>query len=177
MAKIVDRHKYHGSALIQIAEHDEFTSINRIELPGVGFGSAFSVNEEIGIFLKYATTPSNTEPLEYAFRFSKENMDGIKVLKEDLGDAYALLIISDDARDINEICCVPYRVLSELKGYRDRRNENLGKNKEFGVDLYVQIRNDQLFEVNVKSPGKPGYAWREKVTKELPFQDIDMIFS
>ena len=175
MVKIFDRQVYHGSALIQIAEHDKFTSINRIDLQGVGFRSVFSVNEEIGIFLKYATTPSNTEPLEYSFRFSKGNMDGIKVLKKDLGDAYALLIVSDDARDINEICCVPYRMLAELKGYRDRRNEALGKNKEFGVDLYVQIRNGQLFEVNVKSPGKPGYAWREKVTEELPFPDI--IFS
>ena len=171
MSTILDRQKYHGAALIQVAEHEEFTSINRIPLPGTRAHSAFSVNEEIGIFLKYATAPSNTERAEYKFGFTKENLDDIEVLEEDLGDAYAVLIICDDVRDNKEICCVPYSMLSRLKGYRDRRNENLGRSEEDGVDVYVQIRYAQPFEVNVKSPGRPGYAWRENIPKGS-FPDI-----
>lgn len=93
------------------------------------------------------------------------------MLDADLGDAYAVLVISDDVRDNKEICCVPYSMLSKLKGNRDRRNENLGRSKEFGVDLYVVIRHGQPFEVHVKTPGRQTYAWRENVPKGS-FPDI-----
>lgn len=65
MTRILDRQKYHGAALIQVAEHEEFTSINRIALPGTRAHNAFSVNGEIGIFLKYAlslATPIRATP-------------------------------------------------------------------------------------------------------------------
>ena len=55
--KINDDHMYHGAALIQIAEDPRFTAINVFQ-GGEGVSrSAFRINADIGVFLKYATKP------------------------------------------------------------------------------------------------------------------------
>ena len=56
--KIADDHMYHGAALLQIAEHPRFTAINSIEVSDQKSRSAYRINDNIGIFLKYASKPS-----------------------------------------------------------------------------------------------------------------------
>ena len=97
MAKIAYRHMYHGSALTQIAEHEEFTSINRVPLDYSLHRSAFEVNEGIGIFLKYATSANG----EYQFTFSWENLADVEGLNDSHNKTYILLVcleVDDDAR-------------------------------------------------------------------------------
>ena len=48
-----DEHLYHGAALMLIAEDDEFTAINRLDLLGKRSSSAFRINDNIGVYLKY----------------------------------------------------------------------------------------------------------------------------
>ena len=165
MATILERQMHHGPALIQIAEHDEFTNINRIDLPNTEYRSAFSVNGEIGIFLKYSTTPRNTNPVEhwveYWFGFSKENLDDMNTLMEDQGDAYAVLVINDDVLDNKEICCISYHQLFSFKRARDAKIAELRRAKVEGITIRVRIRRNQLrnqpFYVNVKQAGSTWY--------------------
>ena len=49
--KINDDHMYHGAALIQIAEHPQFTAINSFPHDGHASRSAFLVNLDIGMGL------------------------------------------------------------------------------------------------------------------------------
>ena len=66
--KINDDHMYHGAALTQIAEHEQFTAINAFEHGGKTSRSAFIVNHDIGVYLKYAGKPVGRYK-EYQFTF------------------------------------------------------------------------------------------------------------
>lgn len=170
MAQIANRHMFHGAALTRIAEHEEFTSINRMPLEHSEHRSAFSVigkNGKIGIFLKYATSADG----EYKFSFSWENLEDVRELNGSHDKTYMLLVCLEGKARGNvrlqsgEICCVPYAMLSELKGNRDRRNKELRRREEDRVDLYVVIKRGQPFEVNVKAPEQQTYAWRRNVPR------------
>ena len=173
MATILERQMYHGPALIQIAEHDEFTNINRIDLPNTEYRSAFSVNGEIGIFLKYSTIPRNANPaehwVEYWFGFTQENLDDMNELKKDQGTAYAVLIISDDARDNKEICCIDHYQLFWLKGQRDAKIAELRGAEVEGVTIRVRMRrNSPSFWVHVKQPGEKWYWYYDVPMSDFP---------
>jgi hypothetical protein len=58
-SEIEDQHVYHGAALTQIAEDDEFTAINPLDLLGKRLNSAFRINDNIGIYLKYNSVRRN----------------------------------------------------------------------------------------------------------------------
>ena len=163
MVKIFNRHLYHGSALLQVAEHEEFTSINRVDLDHTEHHSAFEVNEGVGIFLKYATTP--TDNGEYQFGFTGANLDDIDALKGDLGDAYAVLVIHDAIRGNKEICCITHYQLFWLKRQRDARIAELRRAKVEGVTVYVRVRRNRPFYVSVKYPDGSGGNWYYEVPK------------
>ena len=63
--KINKEHLYHGAALNQIAEHEQFTAINTLEINEIRSRSAFKINQKISIYLKYCTKQNNNK--EYVF--------------------------------------------------------------------------------------------------------------
>jgi hypothetical protein len=69
--KIRDDHMYHGAALIQIAEHPQFTAINSMKVKAVKYENAYKINDDISVYLKYSTKP-NKAFREYVFNFHKE---------------------------------------------------------------------------------------------------------
>ena len=75
--KINDDHMYHGVALAQIAEHQQFTSIKAVRIDGDLSRSAFRINETIGVYLKYAADP---KPLDhdYIFTFTDPNRNELR---------------------------------------------------------------------------------------------------
>src|SRR6266446_1345266 len=70
---IDDDHMYHGAGLIQIAEHPQFTAINSLKHDGAVVANAFKVNDEIAIYLKYATKPTKAFK-EYQFTFTNNHL-------------------------------------------------------------------------------------------------------
>lgn len=52
--QIRDEHLYHGAALNQIAEHKKFTAINVLKVKGKASRSAFRINAQTDVYLKYA---------------------------------------------------------------------------------------------------------------------------
>jgi hypothetical protein len=74
-------HQYHGAAIIQIAEDDRFTAINSIKSSGTNHRSAFRVNDDIGVYLKYAEKPSAAYE-EFQFTFHKQHLEDLAKLKK-----------------------------------------------------------------------------------------------
>ena len=46
---IDDDHLYHGSALIQIAEHPHFTAINSLKVKGKLVRAAYKINDQMEV--------------------------------------------------------------------------------------------------------------------------------
>ena len=64
---------YHGAALIQIAEHPEFTAINSLKVKGKVLPNSYKINDGIGVHMKYASRPANTFG-EYQFTLPQEEL-------------------------------------------------------------------------------------------------------
>ena len=146
--KINQDHLYHGAALTQIAEHEQFTAINAVRVDGSAHRSAFRINDSACVFLKYATKPRPPYD-EYTFTFNASHMDDLEVLRNKGDKIYLALVCVEDS----EICLLPY---NEFLGLVDKR-KNLKKAGESQYTVLVILKPGGKFRVNVNKPGKRGY--------------------
>ena len=65
--KITLEQQYIGASLMQIAEHQRFTTINKLKIKEEIFNNGFLVNRKIAVFCKYASRPNTSQ--EYVFTF------------------------------------------------------------------------------------------------------------
>jgi len=142
--KINDDHLYHGAALIQIAEHDQFTAINAFTYRGGKSRSAFRINDEIGVYLKYSSKPTPRFK-EYPFAFRSENLEELKALRKKTSSVFIALVCVKD----RHICCLPYNDLLELIARRQR-----GKGSpEDQYTILATLPARKEFRVYVNAPG------------------------
>ena len=142
---IRDEHLYHGAALNQIAEHEQFTAINALELRGKVSRSAFKINNTISVYMKYATKPLGAFR-EYKFTFTKSHLKELREINEIGDDLFLALVCYKD----REICCLPYETLGEMIGERRRA---AGK-KEDQYQLLVTLKPGQAFRAYLNAPGR-----------------------
>jgi len=116
--KIHDDHMYHGSALIQIAEHPEFTAINSLSVKGQKLQNSYRINGEIGVHFKYASTPKKAWQ-EYQFTFPSDELDELSQTLDVVEKLFLGLVCVKD----REICCLSY---DQLKSLIDRRMADKG---------------------------------------------------
>lgn len=89
---INDDHLYHGAALTQIAEFPTFKAINAFEpKKGEKSRSAFIVNHDTGIYLKYASKPVGPFK-EYVFTFTESNLAELETLKAHHARVFIVLV-------------------------------------------------------------------------------------
>ena len=142
---IHDDHMYHGAALIQIAEHEQFTAINSLKVGGEVVRVAYEVNNDIAVYLKYATTPTKGFS-EYPFTFTKHHLDELATISKTNPKTFiALVCVKDRA-----ICCISY---SQLRTLVDRRAKEFGGPENQYV-LLVTAPENKSFRVYVNTPGK-----------------------
>ena len=98
--KIRLEHKNIGAAVMQIAEHEQFTAINTLKIDGTAVNNGFLVNTDIAVLCKYASEPNNVG--EYPFAFNKEHLDLIKKSRKKHENFYFGLVCVEDT----EICCL-----------------------------------------------------------------------
>ena len=79
--KIHDDHMYHGAALIQIAEHPQFTAINSLRIRGNTVGNSYQINNDIAVSVKYAHAPVGGFK-EYVFNFTEANLAELASIKD-----------------------------------------------------------------------------------------------
>ena len=77
--RIDDNHMYHGAALIQIAEDQQFTAINSLKLNDLVLRNAYRINDDIGFAMKYSTKPKGRYK-EYLFTFSTEYLEKLSAI-------------------------------------------------------------------------------------------------
>jgi hypothetical protein len=143
--KINDDHLYHGAALTQIAEHPQFTAINSFKLTNGNSRSAFKINDEIGVYLKYATYPVGRYK-EYAFTFRREHLEELKEIKARCKRVFCVLVCVKD----RQICCLSYAGLRKMIKSR-------GEEKGSWEDQYVilvTLPKNKAFRVYVNVPGE-----------------------
>lgn len=143
--KINDDHLFHGAALTQIAEHKQFTAINVVRISGDVSRSAFRINDDIGIYLKYAQNPKPPAD-DYIFTFSELNKSELAALSKKYEKLFIAMVCVHD----RQICCLAY---SELQDWLEKRRLALGS-KEDTSTILVGLRQGGYFRVNMNEPGR-----------------------
>jgi hypothetical protein len=144
--KINNDHMYHGAALTQIAEHPQFTAINAFKHEGETSRSAFLVNTDIGIFLKYAATKPTKTYKEYGFVFRKDNLDELVKLKSHFEQVFLCFVCVAAA----EICCISYEDFLNLIAQR----QNARGAAEDTYTVLVTALEGNSFRVYMNAPGE-----------------------
>lgn len=143
--KIHDDHLYHGAALIQIAEHPQFTAINSMKLKRNIVRTAYKINDDIGIYLKYARRPTKAFK-EYPFTFNTEHLSDLAAIATSTNKLYVALVCVKG----KEICCISYRELSAL--IEKRRKAKKADEEQYTI--LVTMLAGKSMRVYVNSPGE-----------------------
>ncbi len=102
-------HLFYGAAVIQVAEDDQYTSINQFEEKVGGktkkMRCAYVVNKDIGLYLKYWTKPRTAnwhegKADEYSFQFSSAERKKIALLAKRYPKCFLGLICVENERII-----------------------------------------------------------------------------
>lgn len=145
--KINEDHLYHGAALTQIAEFPTFKAINPfVQKTGTNSRSAFIINNDTGIYIKYATKPSPSFG-EYIFTFTQSHLQEISELKEHFKTHVYIVMVCLKA---HEICVI---TADELDNYIAQRRSAKGSIEEQYQLLLTLVANG-AFRVYMNHPGK-----------------------
>jgi hypothetical protein len=143
--KIHDDHMYHGSALIQIAEHKQFTAINAFTGKLAKYENVYEINKDIAVYLKYATSPTKAYS-EYHFTFNKSNLAELEAIDKAVSKVY-LALVCVTAR---EVCSLPYEQLLSLIALR----RNAAGHAENQYTILVTVKPGESMHVYVNYPNK-----------------------
>jgi hypothetical protein len=135
---------YHGAVLIQIAEHPRFTAINSLKIKNKTLRTAYKINDDIGIYLKYAQNPRSSFE-EYAFTFHNEHLRELCDNAEVIPDLFLALVCVKD----REVCCLFY---SELTGLIEQR-KSVKQSDEEQYTVLVTMPRKRRLEIYMNKPG------------------------
>lgn len=97
VARIDEYHRYHGAALSQVAEHPDFSSVNKVV--GMDSRSVYQINHNIGMYVKHSTLENN----EWRFTFAPTHQEEVRQLFVRFPDRTFVVLVCGD-----EICCLTY---------------------------------------------------------------------
>ncbi|MDX7694981.1 hypothetical protein [Aeromonas dhakensis] len=144
--KIRLEHQNIGAAVMQIAEHQNFTAINALKIQGEPVNNGFLINGDIAVLCKYATEPNSLG--EYIFSFKDDHIDDIaKVQKGKHSLFFALVCVED-----GEICCLTKKEFDTLI-------ENRKQSATVDEDQYqilVTAKKGASLRAYVNAAGKKG---------------------
>jgi hypothetical protein len=143
--KVDDDHMYHGAALIQIAEHPQFTAINSFKGKLVDYENAYRINNDVAVYLKYASKPTKSFS-EYVFTFTKAHLDELEAISKAAPKTF-LALVCVKAR---EVCCLSYGQLLSL--VQERHKAYGGVENQYVV--LVTAQKGSSLHVYVNAPHK-----------------------
>ena len=147
-------HEYIGAALMQIAEHEQFTAINSMQIKGAKINNAFKINNNIGLLCKYASEPNSGG--EYLFTFQEDHLDAIHKIAKHNDHAYFALVCIEDA----EICCLSIEDLNTLIDYRKK---SAGRDEDV-YQILVTAEQGKSLRAYVNAAGKKSTIAGKKIT-------------
>lgn len=158
--RIDDDHQYHGAALIQIAEDPQFTAINTCKVGKRTIRSAYRINSDIVVYLKYASKSKGSYG-EYHFTFQKSHLDDLGALHKQNARTFVVLVCVQD----REICCVPY---DEFMKIVLARIVQKGEGEE-QYTVIVTAQKGKQFRVYANAPGRKGKKIAERLVPRSSF--------
>lgn len=161
--KINDDHLYHGAALTQVAEHPSFKAINAFPYQGTRSRSAFLINTDIGLYLKYASRATGPYR-EFTFTFFPEHLDELAFLSKKTDKVFVGLICIAK----REICCLPYDAL--LAMIRRRKKQYGGD--ESSYTILVTVAKGTWFHAYMSPPGQKKKMASEQIIPRSDFPRI-----
>lgn len=158
---IHDDHLYHGAALIQIAEHPSFTAINSLRTTAGVFHNAYRINQDIAIYLKYASKPKAAFD-EYQFTFTLAHLEELDSIDGVSLKLFIGLVCIED----RQICCLTY---GDILGLIDTRRKSKGGNED-QYTVLAQLEKGKAFRVYVNAAGtKKKFAGKQLVVARNAF--------
>jgi hypothetical protein len=158
--KIHHDHLYHGAALTQIAEHPQFTAINSFQHHADKSRSGYLVNQDIGIYLKYAT--KETKPYgEFVFTFRDDHIAEIDALAQKAEKTFIVFVCVE----AEEICCIRR---TELHALLDARRQERGYDEDVHTVL-VTVPTGKSCRVYMNFPGERKQALGEIIVARKRF--------
>ena len=145
MTTIHEKHMYHGAVLNQIASHQQFTAINALRVKGKTSRSAFKVNDDIAVYIKYAEKPAGSYH-EYGFNFTSANLRDLANINAAGNNLHLALVCGKD----KEVCCFPYKTLADLV---ELRKQASGRTESQYV-LLVTLKPNEAFRIYMMKPGQ-----------------------
>lgn len=158
--KINEDHLYHGAALTQIAEFPTFKAINAFELGGDKSRSAFIVNHDTGVYLKYATKPTKAFK-EFVFTFTQANLKELGQLKAQHPRVFIVLV----CYGAKEICTLTLERFEEHRAARETANHG----PEPNYQLLVTVPANRSFRVYMNAPGKKKTSLSQQIVSRNEF--------
>lgn len=152
--KIRMEHEYIGAALMQIAEHEQFTAINAMQIKGEKTNNAFKINNNIGLLCKYASEPNGMN--EYLFTFHVDHLSAIQKIAKHNNQAFLALVCVEDA----EICCLSFEEFNTLIG---NRKKSAGRDEDL-YQILVTAEQGKSLRAYVNAAGKKGTIAGKKIT-------------
>ncbi len=152
--KINDDHLYHGAALTQIAEHPSFKAINAYGNNGALSRSAFLINTDVGIYLKYASKPQGAFD-EFVFTFHGHHLDELSSLSDKTEKVFICLVCISE----REICSFSLQTL--LSMISERKNDK--GSPEDSYTVLVTLKKGQRFRAYLNTPGRKGRKMSEQI--------------
>ena len=135
----------HGGALIQIAEHPQFTAINSLTIGNKKFAHVYKINDHISIYFKYSRKPKSIFK-EYLFTFKNEHLrDLAEIAKVNQSNFIGLVCVDD-----REVCVLSYEALRTM--VEQRRLAAGRKEDQYVVAVTAQPR--KRLRAYVNAPGK-----------------------
>ena len=159
--KIHDDHMFHGATLLQIAEHPRFTAINSLTVLGKKSRSAYRINDTIGVYLKYASKPSNNLG-EYSFTFTSAHLKELREISEKVQKTFLALVCVKD----REIACLS---LNHFRVLVERRRQDRGRREAQYVVLVTAPERKALRVCVNKSGRRKLYLGEPLVVKRNAF--------
>ncbi|HML81927.1 MAG TPA: hypothetical protein PKE37_09190 [Thiomonas arsenitoxydans] len=151
--KIRTEHKYIGAALMQIAEHEQFTAINAMKIKGESINNAFKINNNIGLLCKYASEPNGGG--EYLFTFQADHVAAIEKITKHNDHAFIALVCIEDA----EICCL---TVDQFNTLIESRKKSAGHDEDL-YQILVTAEQGNSLRAYVNAAGKKGRVARKKL--------------
>ena len=161
--KIRDDHMYHGSALIQIAEHEMFTAINSLKIGKRVISMAYKINDQVAVYLKYASAPHGAHD-EYVFTFRDEHLKDLQDIAKRHDKVFIVLVCVED----REICYVTFNDLQAMINARNAANG--GAEEQYTV--LVTAPKGKGLRIYMNAPGKKNTALGKKIVSRNGFPDV-----
>lgn len=141
MSGFGDKEVSHGVALYKLAEHEQFTSVNRFPIGGDEDPNAYQVNANRGLYLKRASKEAGPG---YLFTFNSEHRNRLEKMTDLCGKVN--LYIGLVCLEKGEICCASYDEFLELKS--DRMQSGMTNTDD--LPLYVSRDPGESFRLKVQ---------------------------